>query len=177
MYDPAPETIPPPAKPSDRKVLLWALLFVPLIVALGSLSGALSGPSADSLWFQSLEKPAIYPPSWIFGVVWTILYALMGFSLALVVASPVSAHRKGVIIAFAIQLFLNLCWSPIFFGAQEIGFAFLWILVMLVLVMTTFALFWRISRVAALLLVPYLAWVGFAAVLNLRFLQLNGWWG
>jgi len=161
------------APDSSRSVLKWALLTVPLVVVIGLFSGWISGSGGDGAWFASLEKPAINPPSFLFGIVWTILYVLMGFALAFVLASPKSPFKRFAVIIFAVQLFINALWSPIFFSAHLIGFAFFWIMLLIVLVIGTMAYFARISRIAAFLLVPYLAWICFAAVLNLRFWQLN----
>lgn len=154
-------------------VIRWALITVPVVVVLGLASGWASGSGADGEWFDALVKPAIYPPAFVFGVVWTILYVLMGFALAFVLAAPVNPFKRLAVMVFAVQLLINLLWSPIFFGAHLIGFAFFWIALLIVLVLATMAYFARISRTAMLLLVPYLAWIAFAAVLNLRFWQLN----
>ncbi|MAL26555.1 MAG: tryptophan-rich sensory protein [Croceicoccus sp.] len=168
---------PPAAKhqPAYRQksVLWWAMVCVPVIVVLGLLSGQLSGSGADDPWFEALVKPDIYPPGWLFGVVWTILYALMGFALALVLASDRKEHKKSALVMFGVQFAANLLWSPIFFGMHMIAFGFFWIVMMVVLVLATIAYFARVSPLAAGLLVPYLAWVAFASVLNLQFWQLN----
>ncbi|WP_239806273.1 TspO/MBR family protein [Croceicoccus hydrothermalis] len=157
----------------QKSLLWWALLCVPAVVAAGLVVGQLSGSGESDPWFASLVKPDLYPPGWLFGVVWTILYALMGFALALVVASDRRAYKGSAVAVFLIQLAVNLAWSPIFFGAHLIGMAFFWILLMLVLIITTMAIFAKVSRLAAALLVPYLAWVSFAAILNLQIWQLN----
>ncbi|QQN73471.1 TspO/MBR family protein [Croceicoccus sp. YJ47] len=157
----------------QKSLLWWALLLVPAVVAAGLVVGQLSGSGESDPWFASLVKPDIYPPGWLFGAVWTILYALMGFALALVVASDRRAYKGSAVAVFLIQLAVNLAWSPIFFGAHLIGLAFFWILLMLVLIITTMAIFAKVSRLAAALLVPYLAWVSFAAILNLQIWQLN----
>ena len=162
-----------PKTHSSRSVLRWSLLTVPLVVVLGFLSGWLSGPAADSAWFDALAKPAIFPPPYAFGIVWPILYVLMGFALAHVLAAPKGPHRRHAVTMFAVQLAVNLLWSPIFFTAHLIAFAFVWILLLIGLVLVTMARFARVSRAAAALLLPYLAWIVFAAVLNLRFWQLN----
>ncbi len=161
--------------PSYRRksVLWWALICVPVVVLLGLGSGSVSGSAENSPWFEMLAKPAIYPPGWLFGVVWTILYTMMGFALALVLASDRKEHRKPALIMFAVQLVVNLLWSPIFFGLHLIAVGFFWIVLLLVLVIATIAYFARVSRLAAALLVPYLAWVCFATLLNQQFWQLN----
>lgn len=172
---PDERTETPVHNPSYRQksTLWWAMICVPVVVILGLASGQLSGSGADDPWFTSLVKPGIYPPGWLFGVVWTILYALMGFAVALVLASDRTAHKQSAIAIFAVQLIVNLLWSPIFFGLHMLAFGFFWIVLLLILVMAAIAYFARVSRLAAALMVPYLAWIAFASVLNLQFWQLN----
>lgn len=154
-------------------LLRWALFTVPLVVLLGFLSGQLSGSGADSLWFQSLEKPAIFPPPVWFGIVWTVLYALMGFALAMVCAAWGARGRGIAIAAFVAQLIVNLAWSPVFFALHDMRAAMIVIGVLDVLVIVTIVLFWRVRKLAAVLLLPYLAWIAFASVLNWQFMVLN----
>ncbi|OYW44256.1 MAG: tryptophan-rich sensory protein [Sphingomonadales bacterium 32-68-7] len=154
-------------------LLRWALFTVPLVVLLGFLSGYGAGSGADDPWFAALDKPAIYPPPAAFGIVWTILYALMGFSLALVCSAWGARYRLPAILAFVVQLLLNLAWSPAFFALHDIRLALGTILALDVAVLLTIALFWRVRRAAALLLLPYLAWILFATALNWQFLELN----
>lgn len=153
-------------------LLRWALFTVPLVLLLGFLAGRIGG-DADSAWFQSLVKPAIFPPSMWFGIVWSILYAMIGLALAVVCAAWGARGRTAAIVAFAIQLAVNLSWSPVFFGLHDIRAALIILLVLDVLVMITIALFWRVRRSAALLMLPYLAWILFATVLNYEFLRAN----
>jgi len=154
-------------------LIRWALVCIPAVLLLGRLSGIAAGSSGDDPWFAALEKPALYPPAATFGIAWTILYILMGLALAIVIAARECPWRRPALIAFAVQLALNLAWSPLFFGAHQISAALLILLVLDVAVIATFALFWRVRRSAGLLLLPYLVWVLFATVLNWRFLQLN----
>ena len=150
----------------------WALFLVPLIVLLGFLSGQIGG-SADSAWFSALQKPVTFPPPATFGLVWSLLYAMMGVALALVCAAWGARFRRLAIIAFVLQLLINLAWSPVFFGAHQITAALAILLALDVAVSLTIALFWRVRRLAAWLLAPYLAWILFATLLNWQFLQLN----
>jgi tryptophan-rich sensory protein len=113
------------------------------------------------------------PPGWVFGVAWTILYALMGVSLAMVIAAADSDLRRRAILFFTAQLSLNLAWSPVFFGAGAVDWAFLIVLAMAALLIVTIALFWRVKRVAALLLLPYLAWLCLATALTYEIGRLN----
>lgn len=149
----------------------WALFLVPLVLLLGFAAGRVAGP--DTVWFQNLVKPAIYPPPAVFGIVWSALYVMIGLALALV-ASAWGAPGRGVAIAaFAVHFVGNLAWTSVFFGMQDItgglmvlGYAVVTLLIVLVL-------FWRVRRAAALLLIPYLAWASFATLLNYQFMAEN----
>lgn len=154
-------------------LLRWSLFTVPLVVLLGFLSGQLSGSGSEGMWFQSLQKPAIYPPPVWFGIVWTVLYALMGLALAMVCAAWGARRRGLAIAAFVVQLAVNLAWSPVFFALNDIRAALVVIGVLDVLVVVTIVLFWRVRKLAAVLLLPYLAWIVFATVLNWQFLEQN----
>lgn len=153
--------------------LRWALVTVPLVVLLGFGSGSLAASGNDNPWFANLVKPAIMPPEWVFPVVWTLLYALMGVALAMIVAARGAPGRGAAIAAFVAQLAINLTWSPVFFGLHQVLPALLIILVLIALVALTIMLFRRISGTAALLLLPYLAWICFATALNYEFHRLN----
>lgn len=123
-------------------------------------------------WYQTIKKPTWNPPNWIFGPVWTTLYVLMGISLYLIWRS--STLQKGpAIILFSLQLVLNFFWSFIFFKQHQVGFAFAEILVLWCLILLTIFAFARINKPAAWLLVPYISWVSFAAILNFTIWQLN----
>ena len=162
------------ASPSQLRAsfIRWSLFLVPGIVLLGAFSG-MAGGGAGSPWFASLNKPSLYPPPASFGIVWTILYVLMGFALALIVTARGAAGRRMAIIAFVVQLALNLAWTPVFFGAHQITGALILLGVIDVAVLTTLVLFWRVRPVAGALLLPYLAWCLFATVLNWQFLEAN----
>lgn len=150
-----------------------ALITVPAIVLTGSLIGFFSNSGFANDWYAPLEKPGFQPPSWAFGVTWTILYAVMGVALALVLtASPSRARSRGLVL-FTLQLALNYLWSPVFFGAGAIDWAFLIIMAMNVLVTATIIAFWRVKPLAGLLLLPYLAWLCLATALNHETGRLN----
>ena len=154
-------------------LLRWALICIPACLLLGFLSGQLAQSGPDNVWFDNLAKPAIFPPPATFGIVWSILYALMGLALALV-GSAWGARGRGLAIAvFALQFIVNLAWSPVFFGAHQITGGLIVIAVLDLLVIVTTVLFWRIRPVAGVLMIPYLAWALFATVLNWQFLELN----
>ena len=153
--------------------LRWSLLTVPAIVLLGFLSGRLANSGYGNRWFDALEKPALMPPGWLFGVAWTILYILMGLALAIVLHARGAKGRGPAIVLFLVQLVMNLAWSPLFFRAHQVGSALMLILALIVVVAITIWLFARIRRVAGLLLLPYLAWLAFASFLNYEIGRLN----
>jgi translocator protein len=153
--------------------LRWALVTVPAIVFLGFLSGRLANSGYGNRWFDALLKPDFMPPGWAFGVAWTILYILMGLALAIVIHARGARGRGLAIALFLVQLLLNLTWSPLFFRAHQIDNALVLILLLFVLVAVTTFLFWRIRQMAGLLLLPYLAWLGFASALNYEIGRLN----
>ena len=151
--------------------LRWSLFLVPLIVLLGFLAGGLGGP--DTIWFQSLTKPAIFPPPAAFGIVWSVLYVMIGLSLALVVSAWGAYGRGLAIIVFALHFLGNLAWTPVFFGMQDMVSAFYVLCYAIVTLLLVLAVFWRVRRLAAVLLLPYLAWLLFASVLNYQFIAAN----
>ena len=152
-------------------LLRWALFLVPLCVLLGFLAGMFGSP--NTAWFQGLEKPGIYPePKW-FGIVWTILYIMIGLSVALIASAWGARGRTAALWVFAVHFALNLSWSYVFFGAQQITAALVVLVLIVASLLVVMALFWRVRKLAAVLLIPYLAWVCFATALNYQFLQLN----
>ena len=150
-----------------------ALITVPAIVGFGSLSGWLSNSGFENGWFAGLEKPFFMPPGWAFGVVWPILYVMLGIALALILQTPSTRQRRYALLLFFAQLALNFAWSPIFFAAQEIQLALVTIVVMAGLAALTANFFWRIRPLAGALMIPYLAWLCFAAALNSAIGRLN----
>lgn len=153
--------------------LRWALITVPGILLLGLLSGRLANSGYGNPWFDALVKPTIMPPGWAFGAAWSILYILMGLALAIILNARGAKGRGVAIILFLIQLGLNLAWSPVFFALHRIMLAFGLILAILLWASVTTAAFWRIRPLAGMLMLPYLAWLGFAALLNWQIHQLN----
>lgn len=153
--------------------LRWSLFLVPGVVLLGFLSGVVGGNGPGDPWFDGLAKPDIYPPPATFGIVWTVLYVLMGLALAWVVTAAGARGRRFAIGAFVVQLALNLAWSPLFFGAHQISAALVLLFAIDLAVLITVVAFYRVRPRAALLLLPYLAWVLFATALNWQFLSLN----
>jgi tryptophan-rich sensory protein len=153
--------------------LRYALFTVPLVLLLGTVSGRIANSGYGNAWFDALQKPEIMPPGWMFGVAWTILYIFLGLAVALILHARGARGRGLALSLFVLQLLLNYAWSPIFFAYHEVGAAFWTILAMILIAAVTAALFWRIRRVAALLMLPYLAWLCFAALLNWQIGLLN----
>ena len=131
-----------------------ALITGPAILLLGWASGRLSNSGYRNPWFDGLRKPVFMPPGWAFPVAWTILYLLMGVSLAMVLALPPSPRRRTALILFFAQLALNFAWSPIFFAGRDIELAKVVIFLMAALAAAAAGQFLRLRRTAALLLVP-----------------------
>lgn len=153
--------------------LRWALVLVPGILLLGFTAGRISNSGPGNPWFDSLTKPALFPPPATFGIVWSILYAMMGIALAMIVTSRGAPGRALAIAVFIAQLALNLCWSPLFFGAHRMSSALYLMVAIDLAVIATIVVFRRVRPRAAVLLLPYLAWVLFATVLNWQFLEAN----
>ncbi|MFC4540885.1 TspO/MBR family protein [Halosolutus amylolyticus] len=154
----------------DGKSIGTAIGFVLLVNLVGALPATTSSP--DSSWFRSLEKPAFYPPDIAFPIVWTLLFTLLGIALWLVWRSDADA-RGAALGLFAAQMAFNVAWTPAFFGLERPLLALGVIVVLWMLVAATIAAFRRVDRRAAALLVPYLAWITFAAVLNAEIWRLN----
>lgn len=146
-----------------------------LVSASAGVIGSVFTARSVTTWYADLAKPAFTPPGWLFGPVWTVLYIMMGVALYLVWQKSSGGGRDVVpaVVLFFTQLLLNAAWSVIFFGEREIFIALVEISVLWVLVLLTVISFWRVTPVAGVLLLPYLLWVGFAAVLNHSIWQLN----
>lgn len=148
-----------------------------LVAALAALLVAIVGGTITELgpWYQSLTRPDWQPPDWLFGPVWTVIFALAAISAATAWQNaPTRAARDWIIIFFALNGFLNILWSLLFFQLKRPDWALvevglLWLSILLLIISLA-----RISKLASLLLVPYLAWVSFAAILNWKIVQLNG---
>ncbi len=150
-----------------------AVVGVILIEAFGGLSGWLSNSGYGNPWFDSLRKPSFMPPGWLFGVVWPILYALLGIALGRILSEPPSDQRRFALTLFFAQLVLNFLWSPIFFAGHDIGLAKYVIFFMAILAAAAAGKFYRMRKAAGLLMIPYLAWLIFAATLNSTIEGLN----
>ena len=125
-------------------------------------------------WYAELAKPELSPPNWVFGPVWITLYSLMGIAAYLVYKKGFNKKRiKTAVYVFGGQLVFNALWSIIFFGLQSVFVALLCIIVLLALIVWTTILFWKISKPAAILMIPYIIWVSFATFLNYSIWMLN----
>jgi tryptophan-rich sensory protein len=150
-------------------------LFIAILVSqLAGIIGALFTMEAIPTWYAQLARPEIAPPNWVFGPVWTTLYTLMGISAFLVWKKGLERRDvRMALIVFGIHLVFNTLWSIIFFGFQELGWALAEISVLWIFIVATMFLFYRIHKVAAYLLIPYLLWVSFASYLNYSFWVIN----
>ncbi len=125
------------------------------------------------LYTQQIVQPPLSPPAIVFPIVWTILYALMGIGAARVSLSEPSIWRNRALNIFVVQLVVNFFWSLFFFNLQAFGFAYLWLILLIVLVALMVYAFWRVDPLAGILQLPYLIWVIFASYLNLGVWLLN----
>lgn len=148
------------------------VLSVALCLGVGALGAAVTQTSVDD-WYARLAKPSFNPPDAVFGPVWTTLYVMMAIAAWRVWRTADSPSRRGPLTLFLLQLALNLGWSTVFFGLQKIGAAVATIVVLDVGVIVTMLAFRAVDRIAGLLMVPYLAWVAFATVLNIALWRLN----
>jgi tryptophan-rich sensory protein len=154
---------------SRRRDILGLAAFVVLCFGVSLLGGRATLP-ALAHWYPELAKPAWTPPPWVFGPVWTLVYPMLAVAGWL-------AWREGrshrAVLIYMLQLALNAAWPWIFFGERRIGWALVCVVVMWLAILGTLAAFWRVSRTAAILLVPYLGWVAFAAALNAALWWMN----
>jgi tryptophan-rich sensory protein len=144
-------------------------LFVPLDI--GGLSCYFTGNEVNGEWYINLVKPAINPPAWVFGPVWTMLYLLMGVSLFMIVNTERSAQRTKALFIFSAQIFLNFWWSILFFSFHWLLVSLIEIVVLWGFIVAMIITFRKINPAAAYLQIPYLLWVSFATILNVAF-----WW-
>jgi len=156
-----------------RSAIRWAMIAAPAILAGGLASSRIAGSTKGNPWWEGLAKPALQPPDWAFGVAWPLLYTLIGAALAIVIATRGSRLRGLAIGLFLVQLAMNYAWSPTFFRAHDMRGALMLITAMFVTALATAVLFGRVRRIAGWLMVPYLAWLSFAAGLNWKTVELN----
>lgn len=151
----------------------WKKLIVCIAIplAVGGISGFLTRESFKN--FAILNKPPFSPPGWLFPVVWTILYVLMGIASYLVLSAEKPFRVRTALTVYGVQLAFNFLWSIIFFNFELYLFAFVWLVLLWILILITTVLFYRISKPAGYLLIPYLLWVTFAGYLNFGIFLLN----
>ena len=152
---------------SRRRDVFGLAAFVVMCFGVSVLGGRAVQP-ALAHWYPALAKPAWTPPAWVFGPVWTLLYPML--AVAGWLAWREGRTRTGTLL-FLLQLTLNAAWPWVFFGERRVGWALVCVLALWIAILGTIVAYWRVSRGAALLLLPYLAWVGFAAALNAAI-----WW-
>lgn len=144
------------------------IIAVLIPLAVGAVSALFSG----SMSYAVLNKPSLSPPSYLFPIVWTILYILMGISSYIIYSSDDAGKRKALAV-YALQLIFNFFWSIFFFGFSEYLFAFIWLIALIILIAVMIYQFYKISPLAAYLQIPYLLWCLFAAYLNYTIYVLN----
>jgi len=145
-----------------------------IVCQLAGFIGSVFTFSSIPTWYAALEKPFFNPPNWVFSPVWITLFVLMGVSLYLVWSKGVKAEGvKTALTLFGVQLALNALWSIIFFGLKSPLYAFIEIVILWAVILVTILKFYRISKTASYLLIPYIAWVSFAAVLNFSIFLMN----
>lgn len=150
-----------------------ALVFwVFLSLGVGGISGYLTAGSVNG-WYRTLVRPSFTPPDWLFGPVWTLLYLMMGIAAWLATSAAAGPLRNRILLVFLVQLSLNFFWSLIFFNRHQIGFALIEVVALWFAIAASAWLFSQSSRLAAWLMLPYLAWVTFATALNAGFWWLN----
>lgn len=147
-------------------MLLTLLALTYLAAAVGAF-GSMNAPD----FYRELQLPAFAPPAWLFGPVWTLLYTLMAVAAWLVWRN--GKHYQAALSLYFVQLLVNALWSWLFFAWQQGALAFANIMLLLPLIIATALVFWRHNKLAGLLLIPYILWVSFAAVLNFSIWQLN----
>ncbi len=156
-----------------KKKGLYIIIAVAICMVIGFLSGFATQSSVNT-WYVGLNKPIFNPPNWLFAPVWTVLYIMMGIAAGIVWAKGFyHLWVKTALYHFGFQLLLNATWSVVFFGLREPFWAFIVIITLLILIVLTIRWFKVVSKIAALLLIPYLLWVCFATVLNYKIWELN----
>ena len=153
--------------------IVEAVLSIVICQGAGLIGAVATSPSIPT-WYASLEKPAFNPPNWLFGPVWTTLYTLMGIAAFLVWRQGIRKREVKIALGiFIVQLVLNTLWSIVFFGLNSLLGGLVVILPLWVAILLSIITFYRISKTAGVLLIPYILWVSFATILNFSLWQLN----
>lgn len=150
------------------KKINWKTLLISLLISLGTggLSAALTASSMEK--YKTMYKPPLAPPGWLFPIVWTILFILMGIAAYIIYETEADTElKKDAFVYYGAQLIVNAAWTVIFFRFHAFIFAFAWLLLLWYLIVMTIRSFWKINKKAGILLLPYIIWVTFAAYLNL----------
>jgi translocator protein len=163
---------------ASKSQLRWAFLrasaiFVPLLLTLGGMMSQVGKEAREGGWYDALLKPDITPAKSVFPIAWIILYILMGFAIAMVWHARGNSFRKIGFIAFGTQVFLNLLWTPAFFGTRTPLYGLIVIGFLLIALIATTAIFFRIRKLAGFLMVPCLVWILLATYLNFQIWRLN----
>lgn len=148
-------------------------IFSVVVMQLAGVIGAFFNLSSIDSWYPTLVKPALNPPGWVFGPVWTMLFLLIGIAFYFVLVSPAGKMKTAAITVFIVQWLLNVAWSFFFFYLQNPFFALIEIVLLLMSIIAMIIVFARIDKRSAYLLIPYLAWVTFASYLNYSIWSLN----
>lgn len=154
-----------------KKIMVFALSIATTFTA-GAIGSLATIPNIPS-WYAALEKPALNPPNWVFGPVWSVLYVLIGVALALIILKSGKHSKKKAYFWFGLQLALNALWSLVFFGLHSPWLGVIVIIALVAGIVVTIREFYHINKYPAWLLVPYLAWVCFAAYLTIGVALLN----
>ena len=157
-----------------HKISSWIVFF--LCVCVASSSGFVFPLGADNEWFSTLNTPAFAPPNWLFGPVWTILYIMISASAYYLVQDYIKNKNEYFPIAIALwclQLALNVIWTPIFSGAQNLKTAFYYIIALWISITLYIIISYKVSKKSSILMMPYIAWVSFASILNYTYWQIN----
>ena len=157
------------------KINNYVRLVIAIVICnLAGFIGSFFTVTSAGSWYSSIQKPVFNPPNWVFAPVWTLLFILMGISLYFIWEAGLKKKKVKIpLVFFGIQLILNMLWSVFFFGLQNPLLAFIEIVILWIFILLTIIRFFKVSRTAAYLLVPYILWVGFAAVLNFSIFLLN----
>jgi benzodiazapine receptor len=154
------------------RAVVGLIVAIVTVFAAAAVGGAATSSSVGT-WYAALQKPSFNPPAWVFGPVWTVLYLMMAIAAWLIWLKHGIADAQLPLALFGLQLALNMAWSVLFFGLRNPGLALVDIALLWLAIVATLVAFWRLSPAAGALLLPYLAWVSFAAILNYSLWALN----
>lgn len=155
---------------ANKILKLIVSIVIPLVIG---FFGSIFTSMSVKTWYPLLNKPVFNPPSWVFGPVWTLLFVLMGISFYLVWQNHFGGKTIQCVGIFAVQLLFNFLWSILFFGLKNSLLAFVDLFLLWILIWVNFIIFYKVVKISGYLLLPYLAWVSFAGVLNFSIYILN----